>query len=135
MESPRSREGEIAVSQPKQFSQIALENGVFETKVTRKFTLRKPYQRQNPGIVKAVIPGVVAEIIAKKGTPVKKGDTMMTIEAMKMLNRITAPVHGTVKAVHASAGDKVAKGQVLMEIESTDLLVAEGGRRNGRSLF
>ena len=120
------------MSHQKQFSELALENGVFETTVTRKFALRKPYERQNPGVVKAVIPGVVAEILAKKGKPVRQGDTMVVLEAMKMLNRIMSPLHGIVKAVHVSAGDKVAKGQVLMEIESDDLLVREGGRKAKR---
>ena len=123
------------MSKQRQFSEIALENGIFETRVTRKFALRKPYERQNPGVVKAVIPGVVSEIIAKTGNAVRQGDTMMILEAMKMLNRIMAPLHGTVKAVHVSPGEKVAKGQVLMEIESDELLVKEGGRRTGRPLF
>ena len=109
-----------------QFSEIALESGTFETQVTRKFTLRRPYEKKKPGVVKAVIPGVIAEIIADVGKAVKQGDTMMILEAMKMLNRIMAPLHGTVKAVHVSAGEKVAKGQVLMEIESDDLLLKEG---------
>jgi biotin carboxyl carrier protein len=122
------------VSQQKQFREIALENGVFETRVTRKFALRKPYEKQDPGVIKAVIPGVVAEIIAKTGNAVRQGDTMMILEAMKMLNRIMSPLHGTVKAVHVSAGEKVAKGQVLMEIESDGLLVKESRRRTGRTL-
>ncbi len=98
------------------FSEIVLENGAFETHVTRKFALRKPYRKQDPGAVKAVIPGVVTEIIAKAGSPVKHGETVMILEAMKMLNRIMAPVDGIVKAVRVKVGEKVAKGQVLIEI-------------------
>jgi biotin carboxyl carrier protein len=113
------------------FEEIALENGIFETRVTRKFTLRKPYARQDPGVVKAVIPGVVSEILANVGTAVKQGDTVMILEAMKMLNRIMAPLHGTIKAIHVSPGDRVAKGQVLMEVESEGMLVKEN-RRNVR---
>jgi pyruvate carboxylase len=116
---------EIPVNKESQFSEIALENGTFETRVTRKFTLRKPYEKQCPGVIKAVIPGVVAEIVTNVGKAVKQGDTMMILEAMKMLNRVMAPLHGTVKAVHVSAGEKVAKGQVLMEVESDDLLLKE----------
>jgi pyruvate carboxylase len=123
------------LSKQKQFSEIALENGIFETKVTRKFTLRKPYERQNPGVVKAVIPGVVSEIITSVGKAVRQGDTMMILEAMKMLNRIMAPLHGTIKAVHVSPGQKVTKGQVLLEIESDDLLIKEPRLRTGRSIF
>jgi biotin carboxyl carrier protein len=116
------------VSEQKQFSQIALENGIFETHVTRKFSLRKPYERQDPGVLKAVIPGLVTEIVTKAGNSVKKGDTLMILEAMKMLNRITAPHDGTVNAIYVSAGEKVTKGQVLIEVESAAMLVKDGLR-------
>ena len=45
------------------------------------------------------------------------GDTLMILEAMKMRNRIKAPLAGKVKAVHVAVGDKVVKGQTLIEIE------------------
>jgi biotin carboxyl carrier protein len=41
---------------------------------------------------------------------------MMTLDAMKMLNRILAPQDGTVKAIRVATGEKVTKGQVLIEI-------------------
>jgi len=123
------------VDKESQFSEIALENGTFETRVTRKFALRRPYVKQDPGVVKAAIPGVVAEVIANVGKAVKQGDTMLILEAMKMLNRIMAPLHGTVKAIHVSAGEKVTKGQVLMEIESDDLILKESRPITGRSYF
>jgi biotin carboxyl carrier protein len=106
------------VSSQKQFSPIALESGVFETRITRKFAQRKLYERQNPGIVKAVIPGAVSEIMTKTGNRVHQGDTLLILEAMKMLNRIMAPIDGIVKAIRVSPGQKVAKEFVLVEIES-----------------
>ncbi len=99
------------------FSQIALENGIFETRVTRKFTLRKPYEKRNSRIIKAVIPGVIAEIAVRVGDTVHHGDTMLILEAMKMLNRIMAARDGPVRAIRVAKGEKVAKGKVLVEIE------------------
>jgi biotin carboxyl carrier protein len=99
------------------FSKIALEGGTFETRVTRKYRGRKPYEKQDPRTIKAVIPGVVAAIETKVGNAVKPGDTMMILEAMKMLNRIKAQTEGIVKVIHVAPGEKVAKGQVLLEIE------------------
>jgi biotin carboxyl carrier protein len=104
------------LSEKEHFSRITLENGVFETRVTRKFAQRKPFEKQDPRFVKAVIPGIVAEIVAKAGQPVKRGETMLILEAMKMLNRIMAPQEGIVKAIRVAKGEKVAKGQVLIEI-------------------
>jgi biotin carboxyl carrier protein len=116
------------VSEHKHFSRIALENGIFETHVTRKFSLRKPFERQDPGTIKAMIPGIVTEIVTKVGETVKQGDTLMILEAMKMLNRTIAPHVGTVTAIYVSAGERVTKGQVLIEIESAAMLVKEGRR-------
>jgi biotin carboxyl carrier protein len=105
------------VSEREIFRKIALEGGTFETRVTKKYQGRKPYEKQDPRIIKAVIPGLVAAIETEVGKAVKQGDTMMILEAMKMLNRIKAQTDGTVKVIHVAPGEKVAKGQVLIEIE------------------
>jgi biotin carboxyl carrier protein len=105
------------VSEKSKLRQIALENGVYETLITKKYAARKLYQKADPRIIKAVIPGVITEISATAGKSVQQGDTLMTLEAMKMLNRIIAPVDGAVKAIRVKKGEKVAKGQVLIELE------------------
>jgi biotin carboxyl carrier protein len=105
------------LSDTDKFHQIELENGVFETRLTRKYALRKPFEKHDPRIIKAIIPGVVAEIHTKVGTLVQQGDTMMILEAMKMLNRIVAPENGRIKVIRVAQGEKVDKGQVLLEIE------------------
>ena len=105
------------MSEREKFSEIALENGTFETRVTRKFQGRKLYKKYDPHIIKAVIPGVVAAIETQVGKAVKPGDTLMILEAMKMLNRIKAQIDGTIKLIRVAPGEKVAKGQVLIEIE------------------
>lgn len=104
------------MSEQQQFCEIALENGTYEARPTKKFLQRKPFGKQDPGVIKALIPGVVAEIGTEVGKAVQKGDTLMILEAMKMLNRIKAPVDGQVKAIVVAAGEKVTKGQVLIEI-------------------
>ena len=105
------------MSEQRQFCEIALEGGTYEACPTKKFLRRKPFEKQNPGVIKALIPGVVAEIGSSVGQPVKQGDTLMILEAMKMLNRIKAPVDGTIKAINVAVGEKITKGQVLIEIE------------------
>jgi len=100
----------------REIQEIALENGVFETRVTKKYLQRKPYEKDDPRVIKALIPGVVAEIHATIGQPVRQGDTLMILEAMKMLNRIKAPQDGAVKAISVAVGQKITKGQVLIEI-------------------
>ena len=98
-------------------SALALESGTFETRLTKKFEKRKLFEKQDPRVLKAVIPGVIERIDAGVGQAVKEGDTLMILEAMKMHNRIKAPFDGKIKVVRVAAGEKVTKGQVLIEIE------------------
>ena len=105
------------MSEQQQFCEIALEGGTYEARATKKFLQRKPYEKNDPRVIKALIPGVVAEIDTEVGKMVKQGDTLMILEAMKMLNRIKAPQDGVVKAISVAAGEKITKGQVLIEIE------------------
>lgn len=105
------------MSEQEQFTEIALESGTYEARATKKFMQRKPYEKADPRVIKALIPGAVAEIHAEVGKGVKQGDTLMILEAMKMLNRIKAPQDGVIKAVRVVAGEKITKGQVLLELE------------------
>ncbi|MCA9103300.1 MAG: hypothetical protein KDA63_19230 [Planctomycetales bacterium] len=66
--------------------------------------------------VKAKMPGLVLRIGAKEGTPVKSGDAVMVLEAMKMEVPVPAPVDGVVRSILVSPGDHVAGGQNLAEI-------------------
>lgn len=50
------------------------------------------------------------------GSRVKKGDVVGIIEAMKLMNEITAPCDGTVEVIQAENGQMVEFGQVLMRI-------------------
>jgi len=107
---------ELKKNEPDKYAGLTLESGVYETRFTAKFDARKPYEKKDPRMVKAVIPGVVAEVCTTPGSQVKQGDTLLVLEAMKMLNRIPSPLDGKVKTVHAATGDKVTKGQILIEL-------------------
>lgn len=65
--------------------------------------------------VKAPMPGLIVGISVQPGDVVKKGDSLLILEAMKMENNIKAPGDGTVKTVRVIKSDRVEKGQVLVE--------------------
>ena len=51
-----------------------------------------------------------------EGDPVKKGDVLCSIEAMKMMNEVKAPVDGVISKIGAKEGDLVEYDQALFEI-------------------
>jgi biotin carboxyl carrier protein len=67
--------------------------------------------------IKAPMPGKVLEMKVAVGDVVKKGDTVLILEAMKMENVIKAPGDGTVKSVRVNAQESVEKNAVLVEFE------------------
>lgn len=99
-------------------TQIILEDGRYETRLTRKFGMRQAYLKHDPSAVRALIPGSIVDISTAAGKTVSRGEVLMILDAMKMNNRIQAPYDGRVKQVLVAAGDKVTKGQVLVELEA-----------------
>ncbi|NOJ28016.1 MAG: acetyl-CoA carboxylase biotin carboxyl carrier protein subunit [Nitrososphaera sp.] len=63
------------------------------------------------------IPGRVVDISAKPGTEVKKGDTVMVLESMKMQVAVKAHKDGSVKEIKVKQGASVARNDVLAVIE------------------
>lgn len=67
--------------------------------------------------VKAPMPGLVLDILVEPGKEIKKGDTVLVLEAMKMENTIKSPTEGTVKSIAVEVGNAVEKNAILVEFE------------------
>ena len=65
----------------------------------------------------APMPGQVRSVSVSVGDVVKKSQTLLTMEAMKMEIRIQALKDGKVKAVHVVQGQTVEREQILIEME------------------
>ncbi|MBC8005513.1 MAG: acetyl-CoA carboxylase biotin carboxyl carrier protein subunit [Verrucomicrobia bacterium] len=63
------------------------------------------------------MPGKVIKIPVAVGDIVKKGDTLITISAMKMESEYKSPMDGTIALIHVLEGSTVEANQVLIEIE------------------
>ena len=96
---------------------LNIENFKYRTHLTEKFQTRKAYEPKDPKLVLAFIPGTILKVNVKAGDTVKAGQLLLTLDAMKMKNRILSPGEGTVKKVNAEIGSIVAKNQVLIELE------------------
>ena len=63
-------------------------------------------------------PSPEAEPFVRIGDTVKKGDVLCILEAMKLMNEITAEHDGKITDICAKNGDVVEFGQVLFKIEA-----------------
>jgi len=67
--------------------------------------------------IKAPMPGLVLEILVKKGQSVEAGENLIILEAMKMENALQAPNDGKIKSIEVKNGNSVEKNQVLINFE------------------
>lgn len=100
-----------------EFKQFELDDTLYTTQLTRKYKLRKKYVERDLKKIFSVIPGTILELFVKQGQHVKRGDSLLILEAMKMKNTVTAPVDGIIKVVHVYKDEKVPKNFLMIEIE------------------
>ncbi len=70
------------------------------------------------GVMKSPLPGKVLKVVVAEGQMVKRGDTLMVIESMKMENNIAAQNDGVVRAIMVSAEQSILQGDPLLEFEA-----------------
>jgi pyruvate carboxylase len=87
----------------------------------RHLTGIKPPPRKaetgNAKHVGAPMPGQIVKVNVTEGTAVRKGDALLTIEAMKMQTVVHAVGDGTVKSILAPSGARIGAGDLLVELE------------------
>lgn len=112
---------------------ISNSNGIIELTINQKSykinvltTLQdkalKLIQQNNPDKdkqtkIKSPMPGLVLKINKNIGDKVKKGETIMVLEAMKMENEIKSPVDGEISEMNIKAGQPIEKNFLLFSIK------------------
>jgi len=71
--------------------------------------------------VKAPMPGKVIKLCVAEGDEVRKNQTLIIVEAMKMENEIKSSIEGVVKKIYAAAGELVDSEKPLIEVEPKEL--------------
>ncbi|HNY01154.1 MAG TPA: acetyl-CoA carboxylase biotin carboxyl carrier protein subunit [Bacteroidales bacterium] len=100
-----------------EFTDFRFEEITYRTTLTKKFARRTPYQPPDNRKVTAFIPGTIIKVFVKEGQKVKKGEKLLTLQAMKMDNLLTASKNGTVKKVNVKQGEVVPKNFLLVELK------------------
>jgi biotin carboxyl carrier protein len=73
-------------NQESEYQTFNFEDGDYRTTFTKKFLNRKVYVAPDPKKVFAFIPGTIVKIYVKEKHRVKKGEPLLTFQAMKMNN-------------------------------------------------
>ena len=77
----------------------------------------RPAASTTQGAVKTPLPGVILQVKCNVGDTVKRGQTLIILEAMKMENEVVAPEDGTVASINVAVGDAIESGAVLATLK------------------
>ena len=90
---------------------------VVRTASTSPAAVTRPASVGSKAGIKSPLPGVILEIKVKEGDMVKRGQTLLILEAMKMENDIKADRDGKVTSIKVSKGESILEGTDLIIIE------------------
>lgn len=99
------------------FRLFIVDGDKYRTRLSKKYTLRKPYEPIDPKKITAFIPGTIRKVLINEGKKVNKGDELLILEAMKMNNTMLSPMEGVISKVLVKPGQIVSKKQLLIEFE------------------
>jgi pyruvate carboxylase subunit B len=80
-------------------------------------TPQKAPRGEIAGGIRSNMQGMVLQVLVSRGSAVKKGDTLLVLEAMKMENPIHSPIDGKVIEIFVDTGDVVQNGDVLLVVQ------------------
>jgi biotin carboxyl carrier protein len=79
---------------------------------------RRKTSAVSDNVLSAAMPGQVVKVLVAEGEAVKRGQTLVVLEAMKMEIRVTAPRDAQVIKMMCSSGEIVERGQRLVELSN-----------------
>jgi 3-methylcrotonyl-CoA carboxylase alpha subunit len=98
----------------------AVSHGLSVTLIAQSLASARRVERAGSieqGVIIAPLTGLVTEVRAQSGAQVGKGETLIMMEAMKLVHSLNAPFDGTVSKLVVTQGETVTAKSVLMEIE------------------
>lgn len=118
-------------------AEVTVNGTVFQVEIEKQETVKKTVVAPRPAahaaaapakaaapaapagttVMKSPLPGSIVKVLVQAGQEVKKGDTVLTMESMKMENIIAAEISGKVKTVLVQPGQNVMQDAPLVEIE------------------
>jgi pyruvate carboxylase len=113
--SPVDPEGKRVVSF--EMNGMARQTTVVDKSVQPKVKARAKADSTDVLQVGAPIPGVITALPVNAGTQVKKGEKILSLEAMKMQTTVYAPADGVIDEIAVQVGDTVEAKDLLMKLK------------------
>lgn len=89
---------------------------IHDASIISSVTARKKAEPTNKEHVGATMAGSVLQVLVKKGDHVKRGDTLIVTEAMKMETTIEARFDAVIEHIYVTDGDAISSGDLLIEL-------------------
>ncbi len=105
-----------AVTESGDAVQAFVDGEFYALDVEREGRARRTAGRPHVEPLTVPMPARVVKVLVSDGQAVKRGDVLITLEAMKMEMPLRAPRDGSVRAIACREGDLVQPGASLLEI-------------------
>ncbi len=102
---------------------ISLDSNIFQLEISNDLDLlidKMGYSESSSKTLNSIfapMPGIIIELKVNEGDPVKEGEPLFILEAMKMENAIVSPKDAIIKSLSIKVGETVEKGKLLIELE------------------
>jgi len=103
-----------------EFVDFAVTARKYKTLLTKKYLNRKKWENPSPYEIFSSIPGTVVDIYVKEGDVVEEGAPLLTLEAMKMQNKIEMPFTAKIKKINVKKGEQIPKDFLIFELEPVE---------------
>ncbi len=112
----KDRSAIVFVAGPPAARQVFLEGRVYDVEVLPEGAATRKRGTAHRETLSAPMPATVTAIMVAPGQAVRRGDTLLKLEAMKMELPLRAPRDGTVGGIHCRVGELVQPGVHLLEL-------------------
>jgi len=100
-----------------ELKKLIVQGTIYKCKYTWKFENRVKWQTPDPNCIYSIIPGTVIDIFVKPREKIKKGETLLLLEAMKMQNQVRMPFDGEIIKIYVKKDEPIPKKHLMIKIK------------------
>ncbi len=114
------KKNKLSIQENQELIDFAVTARKYKTQLTKKFLNRKKWENPSPFEIYSFIPGTVVDIFVNEGDIVEEETPLMTLEAMKMQNKIEMPFTAKIKKINVKKSEQIPKDFLIFELEPVE---------------